>query len=232
MQTSLKLALALLSVMFFSGSVPAFAADRPGYVRALLGNSQISDKDLYVKGIDSGTGEDVVFSGEYSADVPFVGIAGQMPFRTGRLELGIESAFLFGWKTDSVSIAGNNNAAIVYIDNSMNIFDISFGGFIGLFLTQKLRIYGGAGAAYIRGSIDIKDDEMEDSDAIIKFDNTDSDNAFGKYAHAGIEYWYENKSSVGLSGRLMDVELNFNQSLGKVDMESRQFFITFTQVFR
>ena len=220
----------LLSLLVACAASSAMAKDRPSYVRAVLGNSEITDKDLYVKGIDEDTGEEVVFSGEYSTDMPYFGIEGQMPFKEGRLELGIESALMVGWKTDSINIYGNNNNAVVTIDNRFKMLDLSFGGFIGFFVTEKLRFYAGAGAAYIVASVDLKEDEVEDGDSLIRLEETDSDNSFGQYAHAGFEYWYDKKSAIGLSGRYMDVDMNFNKSLGEVEMESKQILLTFTQV--
>lgn len=227
-----KITLLLLSLSIACAASSAPAQDRPSYVRAVFGNSDVTDKDLYVSGIDNDTGEEVVFSGEYSTSMPYFGIEGQMPFKQGRLELGIESALMVGWKSDNISVYGNNNNAVIRIDNRFKMLDLSFGGFVGLFVTEKFRLYAGAGASYVVASLDLKDDEVDDGDSQIKLQQTDTDNAFGKYAHAGFEYWYDKKSALGLSGRYMDVDMNFGQSLGNVELESTQILLTFTQVMR
>lgn len=174
-------------------------------------------------------------SAEYPADLPYGGIFSQLLYKEGTLQWGLDSGFLMGWQNERTSFYASNNQIIITLENELLLFDISMGGFVGLKLGEKLRLFVAAGPQLLIGSVDIDDEhspeETSSQSTTIVIQESDIDFGWGFYGRAGLQWFYQADSAFGLSYRYYDNALNFEDSFGKVDMKADQYFITFSKFY-
>lgn len=82
------------------------------------------------------------------------------------------------------------------------------------------------------GSHDIENESVEGTPppegAVVIPESNSSDTRLGSYARAGIDFQTDDKQHLGLGIRYMAAELDFSQTIGKLDIEGPQYVLTFT----
>ena len=206
----------------------------PVRIQAFLGSLQLDDQVARWDAI--GDEEAVV---EFPSSLPSGGIEGEYPYGGGDTwRWGINPGGSIGWKNSDTRISGgfsgDTGAVIRFdIDNSLFIGELHLGGFVRAGLTPKLSVYASAGPMVIYGRHEIEDEDIENPDpgpagsAVIK-SSDESDFSFGLYGRAGIDFEYGNDQYLGLGVRYMAAEVDFSDTVGKVDLEGPQFVLTYT----
>ena len=133
----------------------------------------------------------------------------------------------------SGTIGGSGANLRFDIDNSLFIGELHLGGFIRAGLTRQLSVYAAAGPLVMYGRHEVEDDDIENPEVgpageIVLKSTDESDFAFGLYGRAGIDFEYSNDQYLGLGVRYMAAEMDFSDTVGKVDLEGPQFVLTYT----
>jgi opacity protein-like surface antigen len=241
---------ALFSGLIVLGLAQAAAAapplvDRPDRVQIFLGVMDIDD-DVGELQNDQGEPVDVDFD-----NLPTIGIEVETPMGSHRdegLEYGINAGGGLSWSGDGTSFrgtSGGNGANIRFrIDNSFLLAEFHLGGFLRGHLGKWADVYVGAGPAILFGSHDVEDEDGEEEDlgsgtepvmladgTIILGDDSDSDFAIGYYARAGIEFNVGGNSQMGVGVRYLGAEMEFDDTIGKVDVDGLQILFTYSAWF-
>jgi hypothetical protein len=67
-------------------------------------------------------------------------------------------------------------------------------------------------------------------DEIIVEDDKASSFGFGLYGRTGIDFQYKEGQHLGLGVRYMNAEMDFDDTVGKLDISGPQFVLTYTQM--
>ncbi|MGI9328804.1 MAG: hypothetical protein ACR2PZ_26550 [Pseudomonadales bacterium] len=180
-------------------------------------------------------------TGDFSS-LPMVGGAGQRLWGE-RIQYGFEGGGLVGWKNDRVGFYGTNGLVRIRVDNSLFLFEPFFGGVVAVQPTNWMRLYAAAGPsiawAYLDDE-DVDDEDEEDSGngttvigsgtgVVVNLEDGQDDFSFSVYVRAGLDFQFSNGFSVGVSGRYVDHEFDFNDR-GKLAIDEIQWFLTFGQL--
>lgn len=97
-----------------------------------------------------------------------------------KLSVGLEASLLLGFKFDDVNTYSGARATYVSVSSSLWMMDIAGGAYANLILTEKIRLYAGAGPLVMLSYYSTKSDY---------FNTSMSDTAFGwgAYARGGAE---------------------------------------------
>jgi len=203
-------------------------------VQVFLGVMDLADQ---TGEIQAGPGEPVEID---FSNLPTIGLEVETPYSaadTG-LEYGINAGGGISWKGDNTSFAGSvggSGSIVVFrIDNSFMLGEVHLGGYLRSHLGESADLYLGGGPAILYGRHKVEDEEIEEGTAIsrngtviITNDNA-SDFTLGFYARAGIEFDLGKGAQWGLGLRYLGGELDFNDTVGKIDIEGTQVLITYS----
>lgn len=206
----------------------------PPRIQAFIGSLQLDDQVTQWDNI--GDEEAVV---EFPSSLPSGGIEGEYPYGGGETwRWGMNPGGSIGWKNSDTRISGgfsgDTGAVIRFdIDNSLFIGELHLGGFVRAGLTSKLSVYASAGPMVMYGRHQVEDEDIETPEPagngqVVITSSDESSFAFGLYGRAGIDYEYKNDQYLGLGFRYMAAEMDFSDTVGKVDLEGPQFVITYT----
>ena len=214
--------------------------DRPDRVQVFLGVMEIDDEQGELQ---SGDGEEVEINFD---SLPTIGLEVETPLneREAALEYGINAGGGISWKGDGTSMrgtVGGQGANVVFkLDNSFLLAEFHMGGYLRAHLGEKVDVYLGAGPALIYGSHDVDDMEdvdgntldnqpiaLEDGTVVFKKDNS-SDFILGYYGRIGIEFDVGGSSQMGVGVRYLGGEMDFNDTIGKIDINGVQFLFTYS----
>lgn len=238
---------AMIAGLLCSGST--FGADEwkvipDDRVQVYLGVMDIDDD---IGELQNDVGEPVEVSWD---NLPTFGIEVETPYSENReqgLEYGINVGGGFSWKGDGNTFRGTAGGsdganAIFTIDNSFFLAELHFGGYLRGHLGKFADLYIGGGPALIFASHDLEDEDVEEDDGfgsvsgpvtlddgtvILSKDSSD-DLIFGYYGRAGIEIDVGNNSQMGLGVRYLGGELDFDDTVGEVDLEGIQLLFTYS----
>ncbi len=134
--------------------------------------------------------------------------------------LGWEIGGLVSWVTDDANVASVNGVGVVAIDTSLVVIDLFLGLRLdALFDEDRLRVYASAGPALMFGLADDERSEiLATGSRTIIIDDSESSFGVGGYARAGIEYRFGLFDSVGVQVRGVRSELDFDETLGEVEI--------------
>ena len=157
--------------------------------------------------------------------MPTLGFAGHYRlFGSPRgFEGGLDGSLLFSWMRDSSSVtAVGGGGAVIKISTKMVIVDIGFGLYGSQMLGESFRIYAGAGPL-----VQFGDGKFEDELT------TTSESGFGVglYARVGVEYEIKPREFLGIGVRGTNSEIDFGGSVGDIDTDALQVFVTYTMGF-
>ena len=157
--------------------------------------------------------------------MPTLGFAGHYRlFGSPRsFEGGLDGSLLFSWMRDSSSVtAVGGGGAVIKISINMFITDIGFGMYGSQMLGESFRLYAGAGPLVQFGNGNF-DDELTDT--------SESGFGVGWYARVGFEYELKPREFLGIGVRGTNSEIDFGGSVGDIDTDALQVFVTYTMGF-
>ncbi len=195
----------------------------PVDVQALIGVARWSGQSTT---LDS-TGGTVSSS---ASDAPVIGIAGQMPLAGELNAFGFEAGATLSWWSQRTSWYASGGQATVNLDVSMRMTDIFAGLYVSTEAFKKIRIYGGAGPAFVMGWNDDSPSYVTGPDGeIIPMSTSSYDSSLGYYGRAGLEFQMNDGAYFGVGFRALDASLDYGGALGKMDVTGYQGLITYTQ---
>lgn len=174
------------------------------------------------------------------SSLPSGGIEAEYTFGRGWVHWGINSGGSVAWKNDDTNFSGSSTAENggtlrVDLDNSLLLVELHLGGYVRGRLADRITTYAAAGPMVMYGSHDVKDDNVEETppqpiatDTVIIDHSDSSDINIGYYARAGIDFEIGKKQHLGLGIRYMSTELDFDKTVGNLDLEGPQYVLTFS----
>jgi opacity protein-like surface antigen len=217
--------------------LPAMAAhaemkdeQAPGY-QVFLGSLELNDQTGSWDELSDGPVE-VEFN-----NLPSLGIETEYTFQKGWVHWGLNPGGSLSWKNGDANFSGsltNGDGLTVNaeLDNSILLMEVHLGGYIRGRLHERITTYAAAGPMLMYGEHEVKGETLTPAtaaDASI-VSNTDS-SAFGVgyYARAGIDFQIREDQHLGLGFRYLNSELDFDKTIGKIDIEGPQFVLTFSK---
>jgi hypothetical protein len=178
--------------------------------------------------------EDLKFTNDDGTDateidmstIPQLGGAWSTLPKGERLQYGLECSFLLGFKFDSVNYAYlGGNGAYVSISTSMWMIDFAGGAYANIWLTDNLRMYGGAGPLMVFA--DYRSDRDYD-DTTPDVSSNESAFGIGVYARTGFEFRIHQMGMLGLGVRGNWSNVDFSDVGGNSDISGIAGFVTYT----
>lgn len=194
-------------------------------VQALLG--AVKYDDLQFENTDGGDTNNVDIS-----LIPQLGGAWMTLPKGDRFQYGLECSFLLGFRFDKVNYAYlGGGGAYVSVSTSMWMVDFSGGGYANFWLTDGIRLYGGAGPLMMYA--DYKSDRDYDGTDPDVSDISDHESAFGigLYARTGLEFRIHEYGCLGMGARWNWSNVDFSDVGGTSDLSGIAAFVTYTAGF-
>jgi hypothetical protein len=221
------------AALFVLPATQTSAEDREGPLfQVFLGVLELDDQNGDWEDI-SDSGVDVDFS-----SLPSGGIELEYLFGRGWVHWGLNPGGSISWKNDDTNFGGsltneNGGTLVVDIDNSLFLMELHLGGFVRGRMHERITTYAAAGPMVIYGSHDVEDESFEgipeSAEDPVDLDDTDSDDInIGVYARAGIDFEIDEDQFLGFSIRYLSTELDFDKTVGKIDIEGPQYVLTYT----
>ncbi len=222
-------------------SQPALSADTGGEEEGPLFQAFLGVLEL-----DDQTGEwDEISDGDVDVDfssLPSGGVEGEYAYYRGWVHAGLNPGGSIAWKNDDTSFSGGfteetGGVLRVDVDNSLFLFELHLGAYVRGRLSDRITAYAAGGPMVIYGSHEVDDDEPEVTPAaqnngtVVITEEDSNDINLGYYARAGIDFEISDRQHLGLGFRYMSAELDFNDTVGKLDIEGPQYVLTFTQQY-
>ncbi len=160
-----------------------------------------------------------------TSTMPTLGFAGHYRlFGNPRsFEGGLDGSLLFSWMRDSGSVtAAGGGGAVISISTRMFITDIGFGLYGSQMLGDSVRVYAGVGPLVQWGEGKFEDDLTS---------TRESGFGVGLYGRGGVEFRLDSGDFFGLGLRGTSSEIDFGGSVGDVDTDAVQVFVTYTKGF-
>ena len=123
------------------------------------------------------------------------------------------------------------------VDNSLFLIELHLGAYVRGRFTDRITGYMAGGPMVIYGSHEVEDENVEPSpepsgNGTVVITERDSDDInIGYYARAGIDFETSENQQLGFGIRYMSAELDFDKTVGELDIEGPQYVLTFTQKF-
>jgi len=168
------------------------------------------------------------------SSMPYVGLIGQYLFAGGSTRLGVEGGALFGWRSRDTTIVAGSNQAVVKIDSSLWLLDLSAGFCLEQRLGANWRLYLAAGPAMLFAEYEAEDDVEEgaDPETVATYrGESESEFGVGGYARLGLEYEFAPRALVGVSVRGLATNMEFDNAVAAKEVSGVQGFLTFTRNF-
>jgi opacity protein-like surface antigen len=173
------------------------------------------------------------------SSLPGGGIEAEYVFGRGWVHWGLNPGASVAWKNDDTNISGTlteetGGTLRVNLDNSLLLVELHLGGYVRGRLHDRVTTYAAAGPMVMYGSHDINDESVEGStapppDGSVNIpDSSSSDTNIGYYARVGIDFEIAENQHLGFGVRYMSTELDFNQTVGKLDIKGPQYVLTLT----
>ncbi|WP_020677122.1 outer membrane beta-barrel protein [Geopsychrobacter electrodiphilus] len=199
------------------------------YVQALVGAAQFSRDDLSFQrsvGGDTSTALENDLS-----NMPYLGLAVQVPFGGGNISWGLDSSFLYGWRSRNTHVVASNNQLAISVDTELWLADLAAGLYIA-HSSRHWRAYVAAGPAVVFGEYDEKNNLSADSPEQTLAGNSDSEFGVGAYIRAGIEYRLRDQGFVGFGVRELKTNIEFDSAPGASSgLSGVQGFLSFSRFY-
>jgi hypothetical protein len=232
------LVLAMQSVSALSGENDSTGLDaEPALIQVFLGVLKLDDETGEWDDISDGN-VDVDFS-----SLPSGGIEAEYPFYRGFVHWGLNPGGSVAWKSDDTSFSGRvsgdtGGTLRVDIDNSLFLAEIHLGGYVRGRLSERVTTYAAAGPMVVYGYHEVEDENLEDAtdgspvEGDVDLSETDSsDINLGFYGRAGVDFEIRDDQHLGFGIRYLSSELDFNKTVGKLDVEGPQYVLTYSARF-
>jgi opacity protein-like surface antigen len=173
------------------------------------------------------------------SSLPSGGIEAEYLFGGGWVHWGLNPGGSVAWKNDDTNFAGsltneNGGTLLVELDNSLLLVELHLGGYVRGRLSDRVTTYAAAGPMLMYGSHDIENQNVQGTPeptsggTVVIPQSSSSDTNLGYYARTGIDFQIDDKQYLGLGIRYMATELDFDQTIGKLDIKGPQYVLTFT----
>jgi opacity protein-like surface antigen len=195
---------------------------------------------------DDQTGEwDAISEGPVDIDfssLPSGGVEAEYLFGRGWVHWGLNPGGSISWKNDDTNFSGsltneNGGTLRVDLDNSLFLIELHLGGYVRGRVSDRITTYAAAGPMVMYGSHDVEDERVESTsqpqtDGTLVIRNSDSsDINVGYYARAGIDFAINDNQFLGLGVRYVSTELDFDKTVGNIDIKGPQYVLTYTTRF-
>ena len=202
----------------------SLAREEATAVQAVIGAVKFDSDELTFER----TGSDGTTASSDLSTMPVLGVIGQMPLWGNNVTCGIEAGALVSWWSDNTKTAGSNGRVVVRMDSRLVLFDIHAGALLNVPLGDQARAYIAGGPLLMIA--EYKEDSSEESDTLTaRRDDTDSDTSIGVYSRAGVEVLVGAGGLMGIGVRALSADLSFGDTVGDVELDGVQGFITYTQ---
>lgn len=221
--------LALLACLLLSAVSPVAAqAAGGGLLQGVVGAARFDADSLTFRLPPSESGRE-----EDLSSMPLLGFVGQQFFAGGATQVGVEGGLLFGWRSRHTSIVAGPEQAVIRIQSSLWLLDLSAGVCLNQRLGPRWRLYLAAGPVMLFGEHDENHDVGEEaaSPAVAPRGGSRSEFGIGGYARAGLEYEFAPQSLVGFSVRGLATDMGFDNAVDSSPVRGVQAFVTFTRNF-
>ncbi len=211
----------------------SFAESEPQRIQVFLGTMELENQNA-----DWDDVSDESLKVDFSR-MPTGGVEVEIPYSdSGKaIEWGMNSGGGISWKNHDIRFFGSVNdedsQLRIEIDNSFLLVEVHLGGYLRAHLGERVDLYLGAGPSIIYGRHSVEDEDIEEDG--VSFQTTirlehdsSSDLTFGYYARAGLEFQLGNGHLVGFGVRYLGGELDFDDTVGKLDIEGPQVLITYS----
>ena len=134
-------------------------------------------------------------------------------------------------------VCGGLSSFRVDIDNSLFLAELHLGGYIRGRLSDRITTYAAAGPMVMYGYHEVEDENLEDADGAEVSDDIDlsetdsSDINLGFYGRAGVDFEIRQDQHLGFGIRYMSSELDFDKTVGELDVEGPQYVFTYSARF-
>lgn len=225
--------LTLLALFLSLSGLPRAAqAAGDGLLQGVIGAARFETDTLtfHVPSAEASKEEDL-------SSMPYVGVIGQQFFNRGSTRIGVEAGALFGWRSRDTTIVAGSNQAVVRIDTSFWLIDLSAGVCLDQMMGSRWRLYLAAGPAMVFGEYEEDDDVSDEEGDGDPGEETgfrgESESGFGigGYARAGLEYEFAPQSLIGISVRGLATDLDFDNAVDHSGVRGVQGLLTFTRNF-
>jgi opacity protein-like surface antigen len=200
--------------------------------QAFIGSLQLNDQTVHWEAV----GAEAVDL-EFPSSLPSVGLEAEYTYGGELSTWGINTGGSIAFKSSNTVISGGFNGASggtirVHIDNSFMLGELHFGGFLRHQLTDRVSAYIGAGPMLLYGEHEVKDDDVESGESagnnsIALSNANESAFAVGAYARTGLDFSIGPGQFVGLGLRYIDASLDFDDTMGEVDITGPTIALTF-----
>jgi opacity protein-like surface antigen len=233
---------ALSATLLLALSAAAVGAESTGeiekpLIQVFLGVLELDDQTGQWEDI-SDNQVDVDFS-----SLPSGGIETEFAFGRDWVHWGINAGGSIAWKSDDTNFSGGfteetGGVLRVDVDNSLFLFELHLGGYVRGRLAERVTTYAAAGPLVMYGRHEVEDERAEQLpagdtvDDVPDLKDSDSDDVnIGYYARAGVDFEIGEGQHIGLGLRYMSTELDFDKTVGKIDIEGPQYVFTYTARF-
>lgn len=219
-------ALALLGPLV-AGTVQAEEFER-GNVQVFLGSFELDDQ--------RGNWSDVSTSGvdvDFSA-LPVLGMETEYLLHKGWLHIGINPGGSLALNNEDMRISGTrlgqSGELALAVDNTLGLAEIHLGAFVRGRMHERITAYAAAGPMFLYAKFEVESVTVDGAASTWDIgDNSSSDFNLGYYARAGIDFEFQSDRHFGLGVRYLSAELDFEDTVGNVDIEGPQWLFSYTQ---
>ncbi|MCR9105724.1 MAG: hypothetical protein NXI15_10565 [Gammaproteobacteria bacterium] len=166
--------------------------------------------------------------------LPVFGIESEYVLHEGWVHVGLNPGGSIAWQNDGTRFAGSIGSGggnlVVELDNSMFLAEVHLGGFVRGRLHEKITTYAAAGPMFLYGSHEVEDQTISGgASAPALSQDSASDFNMGYYARAGIDFEIRRSQHLGFGLRYYSVEMDFDDTIGNIDLEGPQWVFSFRQ---
>lgn len=219
------------SLLLLAGSALAGTAarDAPATYQAFIGILELDDQRGAWDEISDDTVE-IDFS-----DLLSGGMEGEYLFYEGWVHAGLNPGGSIAWKSDDTRFSGGVTEATggflqVELDNTVFFAELHLGGYVRGRLHDRITAYAAAGPMVLYGYHEVENESVEGADDNLQLSATDSSSfALGYYARAGVDFEFREDQYLGFGLRYLSAELDFDQTVGNIDIAGPQYVFTFSR---
>ncbi len=171
--------------------------------------------------------------------MPSLSLDAEYPFHQGWVHWGLNPGGSIAGMRDDIEVTGTlgnaDGTTTFEFDNSLLLFELHLGGYVRGRLNDRITTYAAAGPMFVYGAHDIEDETASRTPtplpdgATLTADGDGSAVNFGYYARVGLDFEVRADQHLGVGFRYQSVELDFDDTLGKVDFAGPQFVLTFSR---
>ena len=182
-------------------------------LQGYLGVTELTD---VTRTADSGPGG---ASTDDNVTMPTIGGGGQWKLAGNRIDWGLEGLLSISGRGNISALAVGGGGAVVAVNLDLLVVDFYGGPFMSFWLTDRFRLYGGAGpiVVFSNYSQDAQIDTVSRSG---------SGFGTGWYGRLGTEFLIGGGTAIGIGARFSDTRVDLDSGLGDLDLEGLQYMFT------